>query len=66
MTYWDFIKAELKSAPLFLAIFLGIGVAMDVIIWEEPVNWVERGVVSVLVTVAFVLWTARRKKANSE
>ncbi|WP_417600042.1 hypothetical protein [Pararhodobacter oceanensis] len=66
MSFWDYVRAELKSAPLFLLVFLGIGVAMDTFVWQAPVNWIERGVVSLLVTVVFVLLTARRKKARSE
>lgn len=65
MSFWDYVRAELKLAPLFLLVFLGIGVAMDTFVWQTPVNWIERGVVSVLVTVVFVLWTARRKKKAS-
>jgi len=66
MSYWDYVKAEARMGPVFLAVFLGVGVVMDIFVWGQPVNWIERIGVSVIVTIAFVMWTARRKKANSE
>lgn len=66
MTYWDFVKSEARLAPIFFVVFVGVGVLMDMFVWQDPVNWPERLVVSLIVTVVFVLWTARRKKANAE
>lgn len=66
MTYWDFVKSEARVAPIFFAVFVGVGVLMDMFVWQDPVNWPERLVVSLIVTVVFVLWTARRKKARAE
>ena len=66
MTYWDFVKAEIRVAPAFFGMFLAVGVVMDMFVWQEPVNWVQRVSVSLIVTAAFVLWTARKKMARSE
>ena len=66
MTYWDYVKAEIRITPVFFAVFLAVGVVLDMFVWQEPVNWVQRVTVSLIVTAFFVLWTARKKMSRSQ
>lgn len=66
MTFSDHLKNELKAAPVFFVVFIGIGVILDMLIWQRPVNWGERIVVAVFVTALFTLWTAWRKAGADE
>ncbi|WP_323037080.1 hypothetical protein [Pararhodobacter sp.] len=66
MTYWDFVKSEARLAPIFFAVFIVVGVFMDMVVWQDPVRWAERLGVSVIMTIIFVLWSARRKMKSSQ
>ncbi|MFN4102248.1 MAG: hypothetical protein ACK4GT_21005 [Pararhodobacter sp.] len=66
MSFGDYLKAELKRAWVFLVVFIGIGVALDVLMHQQPVDWVQRVSVAVLVTALYVVFSAWQKQRRDQ
>ena len=66
MSFGDYLKAELTRALVFLVVFIAIGVGLDMLLYQRPVDWASRVTVAVIVSAAYALFSARQKQRRDQ
>ena len=66
MSYGSYLKAELRTSWVFFAVFVAIGIGLDMVVYQRPVDWGQRLIIAVFTTIAFVLFAAWQKMRKAQ
>ncbi|MCB1361604.1 MAG: hypothetical protein KDK01_10720 [Rhodobacteraceae bacterium] len=64
MNYGAFFKAELRTLWVFFAVFMVVGIVLDLLVYRVPVAWGSRLAVALLASVVYAAvnaWMKMRK-----